>query len=98
MSQNHKYSHTISYEGQAVFTIVHYPFAFKFLWAGLVDSFYLARFGRRKSWLFPIQMLLAAFMFYISSSIQSLLESKSVFAIGPVSESHSKWLVTTSHF
>ena len=98
MSQNHKYSRIISYEGQAVFTIVHYPFAFKFLWAGLVDSFYLARFGRRKSWLFPIQMLLAAFMFYISSSIQSLLESKSVFAIGPVSESHSKWLVTTSHF
>lgn len=73
--------HGVSYEGQAVFTIVHYPFAFKFLWAGLVDSFYLERFGRRKSWLFPIQMLLAIFMFYTSSSIQSLLESKSVFAI-----------------
>lgn len=36
------------------------PWSFKALWAPLVDRFGSARFGRRKSWIVPLQLLLAA--------------------------------------
>ena len=36
------------------------PWALKMLWAPLVDRFGSARLGRRKSWIIPMQLLLAA--------------------------------------
>ncbi|MDP1822075.1 MAG: MFS transporter [Archangium sp.] len=36
------------------------PWALKALWAPLVDRYGSARFGRRKSWIVPMQLLLAA--------------------------------------
>ncbi len=36
------------------------PWALKVLWAPLVDRYNLPRFGRRKSWIVPMQLLLAA--------------------------------------
>ncbi len=35
------------------------PWALKMLWAPLVDRYASARFGRRKSWIIPMQLLLA---------------------------------------
>jgi RhtX/FptX family siderophore transporter len=32
------------------------PWALKFLWAPAVDRFWIARFGRRKSWIVPLQL------------------------------------------
>ncbi len=32
------------------------PWALKFLWAPLVDRWYVARFGRRRSWIVPLQV------------------------------------------
>lgn len=43
---------------KALFGLVMWPFSLKLLWAPLVDSFYVKKFGRRKSWLIPIQILL----------------------------------------
>ena len=42
---------------QAQFDVVSYPFSMKLLWAPLVDSLYVARFGRRKTWLIPVQLM-----------------------------------------
>ena len=61
-----------------VWSIAHYPFSFKFLWAGLVDSVYFKRFGRRKSWLFPVQMIVGVFLLAMSQSIDKLLVDKEV--------------------
>ena len=38
------------------------PWALKFLWAPLVDRYWSARLGRRRSWILPLQALTAAFM------------------------------------
>jgi PAT family beta-lactamase induction signal transducer AmpG len=38
------------------------PWAFKFVWAPLVDRFGSASFGRRKSWIIPMQLLSAALL------------------------------------
>ena len=46
----------VSYGDQAQFNSVFYPFSCKLLWAPLVDSLFIRRFGRRKSWLIPAQV------------------------------------------
>ena len=45
----------VDYKEQAKFNFVFYPFSMKLIWAPIVDSCFLARFGRRKSWLVPAQ-------------------------------------------
>nr|XP_006637513.1 PREDICTED: acetyl-coenzyme A transporter 1 [Lepisosteus oculatus]XP_015216212.1 PREDICTED: acetyl-coenzyme A transporter 1 [Lepisosteus oculatus]XP_015216213.1 PREDICTED: acetyl-coenzyme A transporter 1 [Lepisosteus oculatus]XP_015216214.1 PREDICTED: acetyl-coenzyme A transporter 1 [Lepisosteus oculatus] len=68
-------SKNVSYTDQAYFSFVFWPFSLKLLWAPLVDAVYFKTFGRRKSWLVPTQYLLGVFMLYLSTKVDSLLES-----------------------
>ncbi|KAF7698793.1 acetyl-coenzyme A transporter 1 [Silurus meridionalis] len=68
-------SKNVSYKDQAFFSFVFWPFSLKLLWAPLVDSLYIKRFGRRKSWLVPTQYLLGFFMLGLSFIVESLLQS-----------------------
>lgn len=52
----------VGYGDQATFSLVSWPFSLKLLWAPFVDSLYSPRFGRRKSWLIPVQFACAALM------------------------------------
>ena len=52
----------VPYKEQATYSISSYPFSMKILWAPLVDSVYISRFGRRKSWLVPVQYLIGKTM------------------------------------
>ncbi|PAA71923.1 hypothetical protein BOX15_Mlig017016g2, partial [Macrostomum lignano] len=63
----------VSYTAQGTFSFVFWPFSLKLLWAPLVDSIYSARFGRRKSWLIPVQFGLAAAMTTLASYTDWLL-------------------------
>ena len=56
----------VSYAKQAVFSIAPWPFSLKLFWAPIVDSCYSRRFGRRKSWLVPVQYLIGIFMLILS--------------------------------
>ncbi|RZF36257.1 hypothetical protein LSTR_LSTR014274 [Laodelphax striatellus] len=60
-----------SYKQQAEFSLVYWPFSLKLLWAPLVDCLYCAKFGRRKTWLVPIQYLLGVFMMLLSHSVDA---------------------------
>jgi len=64
----------VSYNEQAKFSFAYWPFSLKLLWAPIVDSIYSERFGRRKTWLVPMQYLLGVFMFVLSQNIDVLLE------------------------
>uniref|UniRef100_A0A8C1TQL1 Acetyl-coenzyme A transporter 1 n=1 Tax=Cyprinus carpio TaxID=7962 RepID=A0A8C1TQL1_CYPCA len=68
-------SKNVSYKDQAYFSFVFWPFSLKLLWAPLVDSLYLRRFGRRKSWLVPTQYLLGLFMLYLSVTVDAMLQT-----------------------
>ncbi|KAK9959147.1 hypothetical protein ABG768_011226 [Culter alburnus] len=68
-------SKSVSYKDQAYFSFVFWPFSLKLFWAPLVDSLYLQRFGRRKSWLVPTQYLLGLFMLYLSFTVDSMLQT-----------------------
>ena len=51
----------VSYTDQSKFSFASYPFSMKILWAPIVDSIFIKKFGRRKSWLIPTQLLIGKF-------------------------------------
>ncbi|CAM9547476.1 unnamed protein product [Discosporangium mesarthrocarpum] len=52
----------VTYSQQALFSLVSLPFSLKLLWAPLVDSVFYSPFGRRKSWLVPVQLICGLMM------------------------------------
>uniref|UniRef100_K3WIB8 Acetyl-coenzyme A transporter 1 n=1 Tax=Globisporangium ultimum (strain ATCC 200006 / CBS 805.95 / DAOM BR144) TaxID=431595 RepID=K3WIB8_GLOUD len=70
----------VGYADQATFSLVSWPFSLKLLWAPFVDSLYSRRFGRRKSWLIPVQFICAALMIGGSWIIGDLLGETPVAA------------------
>lgn len=75
----------IGYRQQAMFSLVSWPFSLKLLWAPFVDAMYSRSFGRRKSWLVPIQYGIGAVMFLLSFTVDDLMGGgatpPSVFAL-----------------
>lgn len=63
----------VSYQDQAVFSLVMWPYTLKLLWAPLVDAVYIKKIGRRKSWLIPVQFIMGSFFLYIANDINDLL-------------------------
>lgn len=66
-------SRKVSYKDQAMFSFVFWPFSIKLLWAPLVDSLYFSWFGRRKTWLVPVQYLIGVFMLVLSWNVDGML-------------------------
>ena len=58
-----------TYEALSLFSLVSVPFSLKLLWAPLVDSYYSKSFGRRKTWLVPVQLISGLVMIFGSSLI-----------------------------
>ena len=48
----------VPYADQAIFSFAYYPYSLKLLWAPIVDSIFFKRFGRRKSWIVPLQYMI----------------------------------------
>jgi PAT family acetyl-CoA transporter-like MFS transporter 1 len=65
----------VSYSDQGMFSFANWPFSIKLLWAPIVDSIYLKRFGRRKSWLVSVQLLIGVLMFSLGSFCQNLVNN-----------------------
>lgn len=53
-------SEGMSLEGVGLATALALPWSLKILWAPLIDRFGGGRLGRRRSWILPLQLLLAA--------------------------------------
>lgn len=68
-------SRKVSYADQGTFSLAFWPFCLKLLWAPLVDSLYIKRFGRRKSWLVPMQYIMGFYMIIFSTYVHQILES-----------------------
>ena len=62
-----------AYNAQAIFALCSWPFSLKLLWAPIVDACFSKRFGRRKSWLVPIQLVAGALMIGGSDYVESEL-------------------------
>lgn len=62
-----------SYNANAIFALCSWPFSLKLLWAPIVDAIFFRRFGRRKSWLVPVQSLAGILMVLGSSFVERQL-------------------------
>ena len=63
----------ISYKQQAEFSFAYWPFSVKLLWAPIVDSCFISSFGRRKTWLVPVQYLIGVTMLVLSYNVDHYL-------------------------
>jgi PAT family acetyl-CoA transporter-like MFS transporter 1 len=70
-----------SYNANAIFALCSWPFSMKLLWAPIVDSVYFKRFGRRKSWLVPVQTLAGLIMLGGSDFVEKQLGLGNVASI-----------------
>jgi len=64
---------TMAYNAQAIFALCSWPFSLKLFWAPIVDAVYSSRFGRRKSWLIPVQAMAGAMMIWGSDYVENQL-------------------------
>lgn len=62
-----------SYQTQAQFSFRSWPFTLKLLWAPIVDACFFERFGRRKSWIVPVQLLIGLSLLGMSFFIEGWL-------------------------
>ena len=65
----------VSYRQQAEFSFAYWPFSVKLLWAPIVDSMYIKAFGRRKTWLVPVQYFIGITMFILAKNVDYYLDS-----------------------
>lgn len=63
----------LSYSANAMFALCSWPFSLKLLWAPIVDAMFIRKFGRRKSWLVPVQMMAGMLMVLGANFVQKQL-------------------------
>ena len=55
-----------SYTQLGIFSFASYPYSLKLLWSPIIDTLFIRSFGRRKSWIIPIQFIAGILLLYIS--------------------------------
>lgn len=73
----------ITYAKLATFSFVSLPYSLKLFLAPLVDSFYSRTFGRRKSWIVPIQLVIGLTMSLMAHPIHIWVSNGSVQYLTP---------------
>ena len=64
----------LSYSQLATFALASYPYSLKLFWSPIVDAVYFPSIGRRKSWIIPMQVIIGSMMFWMSFTVQELMD------------------------
>ncbi|OQE29374.1 hypothetical protein PENSTE_c002G06686 [Penicillium steckii] len=64
----------LSYGQIGVFSLASYPYSLKLFWSPIVDAVWSPTFGRRKSWITPIQVIAGLAMIYLGRHIGAMME------------------------
>ncbi|KAF3930269.1 hypothetical protein ABW20_dc0107320 [Dactylellina cionopaga] len=65
----------LSYAQIGTFSLAAYPYSMKLAWSPIVDAIWSPKFGRRKSWIVPIQACSGLMMLWLGSRIDGLMEN-----------------------
>lgn len=65
----------LSYGQIGIFSLASYPYSLKLLWSPIVDAVWSPKFGRRKSWITPIQTISGFAMVYLGSKVKGMMEA-----------------------
>ncbi|RKP38643.1 acetyl-coenzyme A transporter 1-domain-containing protein [Dimargaris cristalligena] len=63
----------LSYAQIAVFSLASYPYSLKLFWSPIVDSLYFRSFGRRKTWIVPIQLAIGCLCLWLARTIDTYM-------------------------
>ena len=70
-----------SYTSIGIFSMAAYPYSFKLLWSPIVDSVFHRRFGRRRTWIVPLQTLSALLLFYFGQTAEDALNGSDIWRL-----------------
>jgi MFS transporter, PAT family, solute carrier family 33 (acetyl-CoA transportor), member 1 len=62
-----------SYGQIGIFSLAAYPYSLKLLWSPIVDAVWSRRFGRRKSWITPIQTISGVSLIWLGARINKMM-------------------------
>lgn len=62
-----------SYGQIGIFSLAQYPYSLKLLWSPIVDAVWSRRFGRRKSWITPIQTISGISLIWLGGRIGKMM-------------------------
>lgn len=65
----------LSYGQIGVFSLASYPYSLKLLWSPIVDAVWSPTFGRRKSWITPVQIIAGLAMIYLGGRIEDMMKA-----------------------
>ncbi|KAL2198695.1 acetyl-coenzyme A transporter 1-domain-containing protein [Corynascus similis CBS 632.67] len=65
----------MSYSEIGIFSLASYPYSLKLFWSPIVDAVWSPKFGRRKSWILPIQLLSGIGMLYLGSVVEDMMKT-----------------------
>lgn len=68
----------LNYSDMALFSLSAYPYSLKLFWSPIVDSIYSKTFGRRKSWIVPLQFILGSCLIFVGSRVDSILNQQDI--------------------
>ncbi|OAQ99408.1 hypothetical protein LLEC1_07934 [Akanthomyces lecanii] len=63
----------MSYGEIGVFSLASYPYSLKLLWSPFVDAVWSPKFGRRKTWIVPIQFLSGFGMLWLGGHVEGMM-------------------------
>ncbi|KAG0154013.1 hypothetical protein PDIDSM_1392 [Penicillium digitatum] len=63
----------LSYGQIGIFSLASYPYSLKLFWSPIVDAVWSTRFGRRKSWITPVQVIAGLAMIYMGGHIEDMM-------------------------
>ncbi|CAD2099271.1 acetyl-CoA transporter, putative [Plasmodium vinckei petteri] len=63
----------VSYSQLSMLSLISIPFSLKLLWAPIIDAVYIKKFGRRKSWIIPLQLICSLLMIFYSLRVSTWL-------------------------
>lgn len=63
-------------------SLAGWPFSLKLLWAPFVDTLYVRSWGRRKTWLVPVQLLLGVVLLLVSQNLDEWASAADEIVIG----------------
>ncbi|KYK59878.1 acetyl-coenzyme A transporter 1 [Drechmeria coniospora] len=65
----------MSYGQIGTFSLASYPYSLKLFWSPFVDAVWSPRFGRRKTWIVPIQFISGFGLIYLGSHVEEMMET-----------------------
>lgn len=65
----------LTYSQVGIFSLAAYPYSLKLIWSPFIDSIYLKKWGRRRSWIIPIQTISGIMLILLGTQINDLMEN-----------------------